>query len=113
MSVWWDDKYMRYFGILVWAQNSFVCLALLTPLHSISSKSMLSAMFFFFLVLQLTYSMTRFAIYETVRDSVADGMQGPMPFYQKVLLASFGGIPTMECRMYQKQCLHLINIIQL
>uniref|UniRef100_A0AAR2IKU8 Uncharacterized protein n=1 Tax=Pygocentrus nattereri TaxID=42514 RepID=A0AAR2IKU8_PYGNA len=41
---------------------------------------------------QLTYSMTRFAIYETVRDKVADGKQEPMPFYQKVLLASFGGL---------------------
>ncbi|XP_066531325.1 mitochondrial dicarboxylate carrier [Hoplias malabaricus] len=41
---------------------------------------------------QLTYSMTRFAIYETVRDTVDDGKHGPMPFYQKVLLASFGGL---------------------
>ncbi|XP_072530676.1 mitochondrial dicarboxylate carrier [Salminus brasiliensis] len=41
---------------------------------------------------QLTYSMTRFAIYETVRDMVAERNHGPMPFYQKVLLASFGGL---------------------
>lgn len=40
---------------------------------------------------QLTYSMTRFAIYETVRDKVAGGSKGPLPFYQKVLLGAFGG----------------------
>ncbi|XP_043924132.1 mitochondrial dicarboxylate carrier [Protopterus annectens] len=40
---------------------------------------------------QLTYSMTRFAIYETVRDKVAGGNKGPLPFYQKVLLGAFGG----------------------
>ncbi|KAK3510781.1 hypothetical protein QTP70_022488 [Hemibagrus guttatus] len=37
----------------------------------------------------MSYSLTRFAIYETVRDMM--GSQGPMPFYQKVLLGAFGG----------------------
>ncbi|XP_035390462.1 mitochondrial dicarboxylate carrier isoform X2 [Electrophorus electricus] len=41
------------------------------------------------LLRQMSYSLTRFAIYETVRDMV--GSQGPMPFYQKVLLGAFGG----------------------
>lgn len=40
---------------------------------------------------QMTYSMTRFAIYETVRDKISSQNQGPMPFYQKILLAAFGG----------------------
>lgn len=39
----------------------------------------------------MTYSLTRFAIYETVRDKVAKGSQGPLPFYQKVLLGSLSG----------------------
>ncbi len=39
----------------------------------------------------MTYSMTRFAIYETVRDKISSQNQGPMPFYQKILLAAFGG----------------------
>lgn len=39
---------------------------------------------------QLTYSMTRFAVYETVKKRiVADG--GQFPFYQKVLLAGISG----------------------
>ncbi|XP_067228080.1 mitochondrial dicarboxylate carrier isoform X2 [Chanodichthys erythropterus] len=41
---------------------------------------------------QMTYSMTRFAIYETVRDKISSRNQGPMPFYQKILLAAFGGL---------------------
>nr|XP_055041922.1 mitochondrial dicarboxylate carrier [Misgurnus anguillicaudatus] len=41
---------------------------------------------------QITYSMTRFAIYETVRDKLSSRNQGPMPFYQKILLAAFGGL---------------------
>uniref|UniRef100_A0A8C1IDW3 Mitochondrial dicarboxylate carrier n=1 Tax=Cyprinus carpio TaxID=7962 RepID=A0A8C1IDW3_CYPCA len=41
---------------------------------------------------QMTYSMTRFAIYETVRDKISSQNQGPMPFYQKILLAAFGVI---------------------
>ncbi|XP_007445142.2 mitochondrial dicarboxylate carrier-like [Python bivittatus] len=40
---------------------------------------------------QMTYSLTRFAIYETVRDHLNQGAQGPMPFYQKVLLGAVGG----------------------
>ncbi|XP_062886653.1 mitochondrial dicarboxylate carrier [Mobula hypostoma] len=40
---------------------------------------------------QLTYSLTRFAIYETVRDQLARGNTGSLPFYQKVLLGAFGG----------------------
>ncbi|XP_076866199.1 mitochondrial dicarboxylate carrier isoform X2 [Brachyhypopomus gauderio] len=40
---------------------------------------------------QLTYSMTRFAIYETARDMIVDGKK-PVPFYQKILLAAFGGL---------------------
>lgn len=39
----------------------------------------------------MTYSLTRFAIYETVRDQVAQGSQGPLPFYKKVLLGSISG----------------------
>ncbi|KAM3598032.1 uncharacterized protein V6R79_012571 [Siganus canaliculatus] len=40
---------------------------------------------------QMTYSLTRFAIYETVRDKMNKEHKGPMPFYQKVLLGAFGG----------------------
>ncbi|NWI87698.1 DIC protein, partial [Pitta sordida] len=40
---------------------------------------------------QMTYSMTRFAIYETARNHLGQGSQGPPPFYQKVLLAAVGG----------------------
>ncbi|XP_004374143.1 mitochondrial dicarboxylate carrier isoform X1 [Trichechus manatus latirostris] len=40
---------------------------------------------------QMTYSLTRFAIYETVRDRLSKGSQGPPPFYQKVLLGAIGG----------------------
>uniref|UniRef100_A0A8C9TW31 Mitochondrial dicarboxylate carrier n=1 Tax=Scleropages formosus TaxID=113540 RepID=A0A8C9TW31_SCLFO len=40
---------------------------------------------------QMSYSLTRFAIYETVRDMMGGANQGPMPFYQKVLLGAFGG----------------------
>lgn len=39
----------------------------------------------------MSYSLTRFAIYETVRDMMGSTNQGPMPFYQKVLLGAFGG----------------------
>lgn len=39
----------------------------------------------------MTYSLTRFAIYETVRDHVAKDSQGPLPFYKKVLLGSISG----------------------
>ncbi|XP_036945002.1 mitochondrial dicarboxylate carrier [Acanthopagrus latus] len=40
---------------------------------------------------QMTYSLTRFAIYETVRDKITRENKGLMPFYQKVLLGTFGG----------------------
>ncbi|NXA56152.1 DIC protein, partial [Nothocercus julius] len=40
---------------------------------------------------QMTYSLTRFAIYETARDRLGRGTQGPPPFYQKVLLGAVGG----------------------
>ncbi|MBN3285421.1 DIC protein, partial [Polyodon spathula] len=40
---------------------------------------------------QMTYSLTRFAIYETVRDRISSGSQEPLPFHQKVLLGAFGG----------------------
>lgn len=39
----------------------------------------------------MTYSLTRFAIYETVRDRVAKGSEGPLPFYKKVLLGAVSG----------------------
>uniref|UniRef100_A0A8B9VM16 Mitochondrial dicarboxylate carrier n=1 Tax=Anas zonorhyncha TaxID=75864 RepID=A0A8B9VM16_9AVES len=42
-------------------------------------------------LLQMTYSLTRFAIYETARDRLGQGSQGPPPFYQKVLLGAVGG----------------------
>lgn len=40
---------------------------------------------------QMTYSMSRFAIYETVRDRMNRQNKGLLPFYQKVLLGAFGG----------------------
>uniref|UniRef100_A0A667XAV4 Solute carrier family 25 member 10 n=1 Tax=Myripristis murdjan TaxID=586833 RepID=A0A667XAV4_9TELE len=40
---------------------------------------------------QMTYSLSRFAIYETVRDKINSRSKGLMPFYQKVLLGAFGG----------------------
>ncbi|XP_060027771.1 mitochondrial dicarboxylate carrier isoform X4 [Erinaceus europaeus] len=40
---------------------------------------------------QMTYSLTRFAIYETFRDKMTRGSQGPPPFYQKVLLGAVSG----------------------
>ncbi|NXV45665.1 DIC protein, partial [Uria aalge] len=40
---------------------------------------------------QMTYSLTRFAIYETARDHLSQGNQGPPPFYQKVLMGAVGG----------------------
>uniref|UniRef100_A0A3P8ZTY8 Mitochondrial dicarboxylate carrier n=1 Tax=Esox lucius TaxID=8010 RepID=A0A3P8ZTY8_ESOLU len=40
---------------------------------------------------QMTYSLTRFAIYETVSDKMKDWTHGPMPFYQKVLLGFASG----------------------
>ncbi|XP_038013023.1 mitochondrial dicarboxylate carrier isoform X2 [Motacilla alba alba] len=38
---------------------------------------------------QMTYSLTRFGIYETARNRISN--QGPPPFYQKVLLAAVSG----------------------
>ena len=40
----------------------------------------------------MSYSLTRFAIYETVRDLLDGRNKSPMPFYQKVLLGAFGGV---------------------
>ncbi|XP_074116518.1 mitochondrial dicarboxylate carrier-like isoform X2 [Sminthopsis crassicaudata] len=40
---------------------------------------------------QMTYSLTRFAIYESFRDKLTAGSHGPIPFYKKVLLGSLGG----------------------
>ncbi|XP_033923421.1 mitochondrial dicarboxylate carrier isoform X3 [Melopsittacus undulatus] len=40
---------------------------------------------------QMTYSLTRFGIYETAREHLGRGSQGPPPFYQKVLLGAVGG----------------------
>lgn len=42
------------------------------------------------LLRQLTYSLTRFAIYDTAKKQLVKDNQ-PMPFYQKVLLAGFAG----------------------
>lgn len=39
----------------------------------------------------MTYSLTRFAIYETARDHLARDSQGPLPFHQKVLLGAISG----------------------
>uniref|UniRef100_G1TNZ3 Solute carrier family 25 member 10 n=1 Tax=Oryctolagus cuniculus TaxID=9986 RepID=G1TNZ3_RABIT len=41
---------------------------------------------------QMTYSLTRFAIYETVRDRLTKAGQGPLPFHQKVLLGGVSGL---------------------
>ncbi|NXF13118.1 DIC protein, partial [Smithornis capensis] len=40
---------------------------------------------------QMTYSLTRFGIYETAKSHLGQGRQGPPPFYQKVLLGAVGG----------------------
>ncbi|NWR49215.1 DIC protein, partial [Regulus satrapa] len=42
---------------------------------------------------QMTYSLTRFGIYETAMKRLGQGSQGPPPFYQKVLLGAAGGEP--------------------
>jgi dicarboxylate transporter 10 len=42
------------------------------------------------LLRQMTYSLTRFAIYETVKGKISDA-DHPMPFYQKVLLGAGAG----------------------
>lgn len=51
----------------------------------------------------MSYSLTRFAIYETVRDMMGSGSQGPMPFYQKVLLGAFGGEHTHQHTITHQQ----------
>lgn len=43
----------------------------------------------------MTYSLTRFGIYETAKKHLSQDKQGPPPFYQKVLLAAAGGEPGM------------------
>ncbi|NWI40599.1 DIC protein, partial [Picathartes gymnocephalus] len=40
---------------------------------------------------QMTYSLTRFGIYETAKNHLGRSNQGPPPFYQKVLLGAAGG----------------------
>lgn len=39
----------------------------------------------------MTYSLTRFAIYETMRDYMTKDSRGPLPFYNKVLLGGISG----------------------
>ncbi|TRZ14410.1 hypothetical protein HGM15179_012701 [Zosterops borbonicus] len=41
---------------------------------------------------QMSYSLTRFAIYDTAKNYLGQGRQGPPPFYQKVLVAAAGGL---------------------
>ncbi|NXR16686.1 DIC protein, partial [Cinclus mexicanus] len=41
---------------------------------------------------QMTYSLTRFGIYESAKKHLSQGSQGPPPFYQKVLLGAAGGL---------------------
>ncbi|NWR35879.1 DIC protein, partial [Tachuris rubrigastra] len=40
---------------------------------------------------QMTYSLTRFGIYETAKKHLGQGSQGPPPFYQKALMAAAAG----------------------
>ncbi|KAF7659951.1 hypothetical protein LDENG_00290690, partial [Lucifuga dentata] len=40
---------------------------------------------------QMTYSLSRFAIYDIVRNKLSRRNKGLMPFYEKVLLGVFGG----------------------
>uniref|UniRef100_A0A674A6M1 Mitochondrial dicarboxylate carrier n=1 Tax=Salmo trutta TaxID=8032 RepID=A0A674A6M1_SALTR len=49
---------------------------------------------------QMTYSLCRFAIYETVSDQMKDRTHGPMPFYQKVLLGLVGGQNIHTCHIF-------------
>ena len=44
-----------------------------------------------YIYFQLTYSMSRFAIYETVKNNIQKPGQQQMPFYQKVLLGGVSG----------------------
>ncbi|XP_061534758.1 mitochondrial dicarboxylate carrier isoform X1 [Phycodurus eques] len=68
----------RMFGMAVHVVNNNGVLALYNGLSASLCR-------------QMSYSLTRFAIYETVRDVIGNKSQGPMPFYQKVLLGAFGG----------------------
>ena len=45
---------------------------------------------YYLLYFQLTYSMSRFAIYESVKNNMIEPGQ-PFPFYQKVLLGGIAG----------------------
>ncbi|NXI76597.1 DIC protein, partial [Rhipidura dahli] len=40
---------------------------------------------------QMTYSLTRFGIYETAKNYLGQGNKGPPPFYEKVLLGAAAG----------------------
>ncbi|XP_061625524.1 mitochondrial dicarboxylate carrier isoform X1 [Phyllopteryx taeniolatus] len=68
----------RMFGMAVHVVNNNGVLALYNGLSASLCR-------------QMSYSLTRFAIYETVRDVIGNKSKGPMPFYQKVLLGAFGG----------------------
>lgn len=43
------------------------------------------------LLRQLTYSTTRFGIYEVAKQHLGDSTSGPLPFYKRVLVAGFAG----------------------
>ncbi|XP_068221231.1 mitochondrial dicarboxylate carrier [Palaemon carinicauda] len=43
------------------------------------------------LLRQLTYSTTRFGIYEVAKQQLGDTSSGPLPFHKRVLLAGFAG----------------------
>ncbi|KAL7633962.1 UNVERIFIED_CONTAM: hypothetical protein RMT77_015923 [Armadillidium vulgare] len=43
------------------------------------------------LLRQVTYSTTRFAIYEVVKQRLAGDQSGPVPFYQRALIAGIAG----------------------
>ena len=65
-----------------------------------------------FVFYQLTYSTTRFAIYESVKNNVIGATADkPMPFYQKVLLAAVagftGGICGTPADMVNVRCTYL------
>ncbi|XP_064820401.1 mitochondrial dicarboxylate carrier-like [Oncorhynchus masou masou] len=62
---------------------------------------------------QMTYSLSRFAIYETVSDQMKDRTHGPMPFYQKVLLGLVGGthtVFTLICRGFIGTPADMVNV---
>nr|XP_045597765.1 mitochondrial dicarboxylate carrier-like [Procambarus clarkii] len=43
------------------------------------------------LLRQLTYSTTRFAIYEVVKQRMSEASGGPLPFHERAILAGFAG----------------------